>query len=258
MVSTGGAVSDLDTLTFRTSEDVTISKITLERYGYSSEDDVVEVRLEDQDGNVIADGKNLSKDKVTLSIKKDYRSVNGTYVATVVAKLTGENVGGTIGFKVIDADSTAKNLNLDDYTPYTYDMVTYAGSSVTVALKGTDGKNYNYEEGESYEVARLKVTAGTSIIYVRGFTLTNSGTLDMDEYLDELTVTADGEDVAGLKYSVNKDDQLVVSFDEISVDMTKSVLFTVYASLRDFDDYGADVAYYLDSDSDINAIEKKT
>jgi hypothetical protein len=34
--------------------------------------------------------------------------------------------GSTIGFKVVDADSTAKNLNLDDYDPYTYDLVSYA------------------------------------------------------------------------------------------------------------------------------------
>ena len=251
-------VSDLDTLTFKTSEDVNITKVTLERYGYSTQDDVDEVRLEDQDGNVIADGRSLSKDKVTLSIKKDYRSVDGTYVATVVAKLTGNNVGGTIGFKVIDAESSAKNLNLDDYTPYTYDMVQYSGSTVTVDIKGTSGKNYNYVEGESYEIARLKVKAGSSIIYLKGFTLTNDGTLDMGEFLDKLTVKVDGKDVEGLKYSVNKDDQLVISFDEMTIDMNKSALFVISASLKDFDDYGDAVAYYLEEESDINAVEKKT
>ncbi len=251
-------VSDLDTLTFKTSEDVNITKVVLERYGYSTQDDVDEVRLEDQDGNVIADGKSLSKDKVTLSIKKDYRSVDGTFVATVVAKLTGSNVGGTIGFKVIDAESSAKNLNLDDYTPYTYDMVQYSGNTVTVDIKGTDGKNYNYEEGESYEIARLKVKAGGSIIHVKGFTLTNDGNLDMADFLDKLTVTVDGKTVEGLKYSVNKDDQLVISFDELTVDMNKSALFVISASLKDFDDYGKSVGYYLEKDSDINAVEKKT
>ena len=252
-------VSDLDTLTFKTSEDVNITKVTLERYGYSSQEDVDEVRLEDQDGNVIADGKSLSKDKVTLSIKKDYRSVDGTYVATVVAKLTGNNVGGTIGFKVIDAESSAKNLNLDDYTPYTYEMVSYSGNTVTVDVKGTN-KDYNYEEGESYEIARLKVKAGSSIVYVKWFTLTNGATkaLDMGEFLDKLTVKVDGKDVEGLKYSVNKDDQLVISFDEMTIDMNKSALFVISASLKDFDDYGDAVAYYLEEESDINAVEKKT
>ncbi len=251
-------VSDLDTLTFKTSEDVNITKVVLERYGYSTQDDVDEVRLEDQDGNVIADGKSLSKDKVTLSIKKDYRSVDGTFVATVVAKLTGSNVGGTIGFKVIDAESSAKNLNLDDYTPYTYDMVQYSGNTVTVDIKGTDGKNYNYEEWNSYEIARLKVKAGWSIIYLKGFTLTNDGTLDMADFLDKLTVKADGKDVEGLKFSVNKDDQLVITFDDMTIDMNKSALFVISASFKDFDDYGKTVAYYLEKDSDINAVEKKT
>ena len=252
-------VSDLDTLTFKTSEDVTVTKVVLERYGYSSSDDVDEVRLEDQDGNVIADWKSLSKDKATLSIKKDYRSIDGTYTATVVARLTGNNVGGTIGFKVVDAESTAKNLNLDDYTPYTYDMVQYSGATVTVDIKGTQ-KDYNYEEGESYEIARLKVKAGSSIIYVRGFTLTNwaDKALDMGEFLDKLTVKVDGSEVKGLKYSVNKDDELVISFDEMTIDMNKSALFVISASLKDFDDYGDAVAYYLEDNSDINAVEKKT
>ena len=251
-------VSDLDTLTFRTSEDVTISKVVLERYGYSSQDDVDEVRLEDQDGNVIAEGKSLSKDKVTLSIKKDYRNVDGTYYATVVARLTGNNVGGTIGFKVVDADSTAKNLNLDNYTPYTYEMVSYSGATVEVDLKGTQDKNYNYVEGESYEIARLKVTAGNAIIYVKGFTLTNGSGLDMADFLDKLSVKVDGEEVDGLKYSINKDEQLVVSFDELTIDMNKSKLFVISATLEDFDDYGKAVAYYLASTSDFNAVEKKT
>ncbi len=252
-------VSDLDTLTFRTSEDVTINKVVLERYGYSSQDDVDAVWLEDQDGNIIADEKSLSKDKVTLSIKKDYRNVDGTYVATVVARLTGNNLGGTIGFKVVDADSTAKNLNLDDYTPYTYEMVSYTGAKLTVNVKGTD-KNYNYEEGESYEVARFQAKAGPAVMYIKGFTLTNHATkaLDMGEFLDKLTVKVEGENVSGLKYSVNKDDQLVVSFDEVTVEMNKSALFVISASLADFDDYGDGVAYYLGETTDLNAVEKKT
>ena len=257
IVSVSGAVSDLDTLTFKTSKKVDLTKVVLERYGYSSADDVDEIRLEDQDGNVIADGKSLSKDKATLSIKKDYRAIDGTLKATVVAKLTGNNVGGTIGFKVVDVESTAKNLNLDNYTPYTYDMVAYSGNTVTVDIKGTK-KDYNYEEGQSYEVARLQVKAGSSIIYVKGFTLTNASWLDMAEFLDKLTVKVDGKDVAGLKYSVNKDDQLVISFDEMTVEMNKRALFVISASFKDFDDYGEGVAYYLKSTSDINATEKKT
>ena len=55
-----GRASDLDTITLKTSEEVTISKITLERYGYSTIDDVESVWLEDEDGNIIADAKPLN------------------------------------------------------------------------------------------------------------------------------------------------------------------------------------------------------
>jgi hypothetical protein len=67
----------LDTLTFKTSEEVEITKVVLERYGYSSPDDVEAVRLENSDGTIIAEEKDVnSKDQVTLSIKKDYRKID--------------------------------------------------------------------------------------------------------------------------------------------------------------------------------------
>jgi hypothetical protein len=82
-----GAASDTDTLKFKTSEDVEISKITLERFGYSSRDSIESVRLEDEDGTVIADAKSVnSKDQVVLTIKKDYRSVDGILNATIVVE----------------------------------------------------------------------------------------------------------------------------------------------------------------------------
>jgi hypothetical protein len=89
-----GGISDLDTLTFRSSEEVSLTKVILERYGYSQNADVLNVWLEDEDGNMIAEKKQLdSKGQAKLSIKKDYRTVDGTYRATIVveAKGTGGN-----------------------------------------------------------------------------------------------------------------------------------------------------------------------
>ena len=257
------AASDLDTLTFKTSEEVSITKVTLERYGYSTSDNV-EVRLEDQEGNVIAEAKGLSKDKATLSIKKDYRNVDGEFVATIVLASAldsewneTELSGSTIGFKVTAVESTAENLNLKNYTANTYDIVEYAGNTVYVELKGTDNKNYNYVEGESYEIARLKVKAGDAAVYVKGFTLNNAEKLDMAKFLDKIVVTADGEKLSA-KANVNKDDELVISFDEIELDMNKSITFVVTASFtEDFDEYGEAVAYYVAESADFNATEKK-
>jgi hypothetical protein len=78
--------SDMDTLKFKTSEEVTISKVVLERYGRSYYDSVKSVRLEDEDGNVLTtstDNSVNNKDKVTLSLKKGYRTVDGTLNAIV-------------------------------------------------------------------------------------------------------------------------------------------------------------------------------
>ena len=254
-----GGVSDLDTLKFKTSEDVTITKVTLERYWYSKGGDVVNVRLEDEDGNRIAEPKSVgSKDQVTLSLKKDYRVVDGNFNATIVVELA-ENVteNWTVGFKVVDVVSTAKDVNLDDYTPYEYDMVGYEAVSATIDHKGT-AKDYNYEEGESYEVAKFKVKASTSPILVKGFTLTNVGDLDLSDFLDEVEVLANGTAVKWVKASMNKEDQLVVSFNDYELAAKESVTFSVNVSFEDFDDYGTTVKLWLADSTDFSAVEKKT
>ena len=73
-----GAVSDLDTLTFKTSEDVTIQKVVLEKYGYSTADDLIKnVWLEDEDGKEVSNkAKPNTKGLVNLTIKKDYKVVD--------------------------------------------------------------------------------------------------------------------------------------------------------------------------------------
>ena len=255
-----GSVSDLDTLKFKTSEEVTITKVVLERYGYSKGADVVQVWLEDDNGNVISNyGKVSSKDdKATLSIKKDYRVVDGSFNATVVVELTGTvTQNGTIGFKVVDAVSTAENLNLDDYTPYEYDMVGYeAARDVTIDAKWSD-KTYNYEEGTMYEVAKLKITAGATPISVNGFTLKNEKDLKLKDFMDKVEVTVDNEAVKGLDYSVSKDWKLTITFNSVELAAKWKAVFAVNMSLADYDEYGRQVQLSL-TGSDFKATEKKT
>jgi hypothetical protein len=127
----------MDTLTFKTSEEVEITKVILERYGYSTNNDVASVWLEDEEGNVISNKASLNtKGQANLTIKKDYRKVDGTYSATIVLEVAGGvEAGKTIGFKVVDVESTAKNLDLGDYSPYTYDTVVYGGAAVTFTVR---------------------------------------------------------------------------------------------------------------------------
>jgi len=266
-----GGTSDLDTLTFKTSEEVTISSITLERYGYSTIDDVDTVQLEDEDGNIIADAKELnSKGQVKLTIKKDYRKVDGTYKATVVlvtndlSDVEGKKNGSTIGFKVVSAESTAKNLNLDDYDPYTYDLVNYDGSKVQFSDRNSNEKTYSWEAGKLYEVAKFRVKApADSAILVKGFTLTDEDTTDnwieADKFAQDVEVTVNGEKVKGLKWNFNKSDELVISFDEVEIAGKETATIVVNMSLNEeFDNIGAWSMYYIEDLTKFNAVDKKT
>jgi len=296
-----GGTSDLDTITFKTSEDVTISSITLERYGYSTIDDVRSVQLEDEDGNIIADAKEPnSKGQVKLTLKKDYKTVDGTFKATVVVNVRplpvtdankisdeeleiywGENAdkyknGSTLGFKVIAAESTAKNLNLDDYTPYTYDLVNYAGSAVQFSSRNSDTKSYNFEAGEMYELAKFRVKAPSdAAILVKGFTMnddvinttdaetkkatTIAQKIDAAKYVKDVEVTVDGKEVSGLKWKINKDDELVISFSDVEISAKQTSTFAVKASFNeDFNEFGYSIQYNIADMTKFNALDKKT
>jgi hypothetical protein len=238
-VITDGATSELDTITFKASEEITLRSVTLERYGLSKYDSVASIWLENEDGVKITQEKTVSqsKDTVTLSIKKDYQNIeDGDSIVIVVSTPTGKtksDLGTNIGFKVIDVDSSAKNLDLSDYNPNLYDIIDYAGTDVKVAFKGSS-KDYNYEEGKSYEIAKVKLTASNAAVLVNGLTLTQSGSMDLSKFVDEVEVSVDGTAVK-TKSSIKRD-ELKLSFDEQEIAINKSSTFTVSATLKDFDD----------------------
>jgi len=82
----------LDILTFKTSEEVEISKVVLERYGYSTPTNVAYVWLENEEGTVITNKAPAdSKGQVKLTLKKDYKKVDGELNATVVLESVKTN-----------------------------------------------------------------------------------------------------------------------------------------------------------------------
>jgi hypothetical protein len=258
--------SDLDTITLKASEAITLNSVTVERYGYSTANGSVTVWLEDSLGNVISSEKTItSKDAVKLTIKKDYKQLKAEDTVTIVASIAAANaeeiakmVGGTIGFKVTDVDSSAKNVNLKNYTPYEYDMINYTGTSVKVELKGKDTA-YNYSSDKSFEVARVRVTAQNSDMVVNGFNFTNKATnkLDLDKYVDKVIVLANGEELKDVSYTTKKD-ELNISFGDVEIASKKSSTFTIEVVIKDLDKYGEAVKLQLEKESDIHAQEKKT
>jgi hypothetical protein len=83
--------------------------------------------------------------------------------------------------------------------------------------------------------------------------------VDVEKFLDKVTVMAGSEKVDGLKYNVNKSKELVISFDDVEVAAKKNVTFVVSVSFTDdFDDYGRWIQYAIEKESNFNAVEKKT
>jgi hypothetical protein len=120
-------------------------------------------------------------------------------------------------------------------------MIKYSGNAVVVTSKGRT-QTYHYSSDNSYEIARFQVRASNSAISVNGFTLNNSsatGTpLDLDKYVKDVSVSlGDGTQVKNVKYTANKDNELVISFDTVEVEINKSIVFVVEASFVDFDQF---------------------
>ena len=257
-------VSELDTLTFKANEDITLNSVTLERYGLSTSEAIEAIWLEDEDGNEVTAKKSIStsKDTVTLSLKKGYKEIwKGASFIIVVQTASGSagDLGATnIGFKVTDVDSSAKNLDLSDYAANLYDFVDYAGNGVQVEFKGTNTtKTYNYEAGKSYEVAKMRVYATKAAVSVDGFTLTNEGNLELDDYIEDVEVLVDGTALKNVKASL-KNDELKITFDAEEIAINKNKIFTIKVTLSDeFDQFGDTIQFKLDEPTDLNVTETK-
>ena len=141
-------------------------------------------------------------------------------------------------------------------------MVSYNGVDVTFVVRPTT-KDYNYVAGETYEVSKFKVKApADSAILVRGFTLTNTGSdkVDIERYLDRLTLTVDGKNLKS-SYNISKSDRdsVVISFSDVEVAAKKSVEFVVSMSFNeDFADYGKSINLVIAEPEHFSAIDAKT
>ncbi len=255
-------ISELDTITLRASEAITLNSVTLERYGLSAYGDIKEVWLENVNWERISQGEKTfnSKDVVTLTIKKEYRNLEADDSIIVVVSTDTAANASSLWVKVTAVESSAKNLDLSNYSPYLYDMVSYTSSTVTIVKKGKATTTYHYVEGNSYEIGRFQVKAGNAAILVNGFTLTNKNAgLDLDKYLDNVTISlSDGTEVKNVSWNVNKDEELKASFDAVSIGINKNAIFVVEATFKDLDKYNQDIELTFKNTDSLNVQEEKS
>jgi len=80
-----------------------------------------------------------------------------------------------------------------------------------------------------------------------------------EDFVENVVVTANGEEVKGLKANFNKDDELVLSFKDVEVASKKKVTWIVSASINEeFDEYAKFIAFALQDADDLTAVESKT
>ena len=256
-------ISELDTIKLSASEEISVEKVTLEKYGYSS-NTWIEVWLENEDGIEIATSKYMptTKDEVTLTIKKDYRNALETKAYVIVVKADNSastlNAWDTLWFKVKDVTSSAETLKIASYTATTYPMVNYDSSSITAELKGSN-TTYNYEAWKSYQVAKMRIKAGKSEVTVDGFTLKNVTTdnkLDLTKYISKVEVKAWDTSLRLSTADLNKQGEVRVVFPAQTVEAKKYIDLTVYFTLTDdFDALNSKVKFDLTA---VSAKETKT
>ncbi len=255
-------ISELDTITLKASEAITLNSVTLERYGLSAYGDINEVWLENVNGERISQGEKSfnSKDIVTLTIKKEYRNLESEDAIIVVVSTNAATTASSLGVKVTSVESSAKNLDISNYSPYLYDMVSYTSSTVTIVKKGKDSTTYHYEADKSYEIGRFQVKAGNAAILVNGFTLSNvTNGLDLDKYLDNVTISlSDGTAVKNVSWNVNKDEELKASFDDVSIGINKNAIFVIEATFKDLDKYNQAVQLTFKNTDSLNVQEEKS
>jgi hypothetical protein len=286
VVLSQGYESELDTVVISTDEDITLNSMTFERYGYSTADSIDSIWLENENGEKVTTEKSLSssKDAVTLNIKKDYKDLKkGKHEFVVVVKTTdkaecGEtpskyvckstDLGTNVGFTITSIDSSAETEKVNvSAKAYLYNFADYTGEgSVTVEYNGSD-KNYSYVDGNSYEVAKVKIKAGSAAVKVNGFTLSNVASnvakdkvnnFDLDK-ISNVEILADGEKLNKVSFSTSsKKDEMTVTFPEQEIAIKKSTTFTVRVTLEDVEDLGEAIAFVIDEASDLNVTESKT
>jgi hypothetical protein len=61
----------------------------------------------------------------------------------------------------------------------------------------------------------------------------------MKDFLDKVEVLVNGEKIDGVKFNVNKKNELNISFNDVEVAAKENATFTVNISLAGFDEYGA-------------------
>jgi hypothetical protein len=250
-------------ISFKTSEAVTVNSIVLERAGLSSRSDINGVWFE-KDGKAVSSvGKVASDGRVTVNFTRGF-TVKANETLDLVAELKGPIAGSQIAFKLIDAESTARSVNIKGETT-TFQTVNY--TVATAKFEATSdpsdpkveyklGTQNVYTFGE-FKLENIWDSTGKEdkTIIVRNITLNNAST-DLQGLLKNVQVVRDGKVVS--KYVTLEGRDMVIAFDNETIDGGRTATYTIRGEIDVLERVPSTVNLQLKKSADLVAEEQRT
>ena len=250
-----------NSIEFTASQSITINSIQLERIGLSSRADIKGVWFEKDGKAVSSAGKVTSDGKVTVNFTRGF-TVKAKETLDLVVELNGANAGSQVAFRLLDAVSSAANVNVKGDTT-TYQTVNYKVAEA--AFTAVDGYNATYKLGSqsTYTLGEFKIenvydttAKEDKPIVVKNLLLNNAEGIDLQGLLQNVKVYRDGKVVS--KYVTLEGRDMTIAFDNDVIDGGRTATYTIIGEIGALERVPSKVKLQIKKGGDLVVEEQAT
>jgi hypothetical protein len=254
-----------NSIAFKSSEAITVNSITLEKSGLFDRNIAQNIWFERDGVAVSSKGKLTIDGTAVVNFNRGF-SVKSNEALDLVVELSGDKIGSEVAFKLLNVESTARNVSIKGQTN-TYRTADYEVASLNFRQSGGTGTEYKLGSQSEYTFGQFTIdnynmgangVLDTRDVTVKSITLKNNGKGTTIENLfkaSDVKLLRNGENVAK---SVTIDSRnLTIAFND-TIAGGKSVVYTLVADIAYLDQEGTEVQFTLDKSSDLVAYETKT
>ena len=252
--STGTVI--FNSIDFDSSTDVILYSVKLERTGLSSKSDVSGIWFEKDGVRISSRASVLSDGTANINFNQGYTVKSHEKIDLVVSLAT--EPGAEIAFRIVDVDSSAKNLTISKKVTSTFRTTKYDVATITLTAKG-DPATYKMGEKSSFvlgefEIANDTATSEDKDIKVQSLVLRNNGTADLSN-LKNIVILRDSKEV---QKSVVVDGRNLTVILNDTIDSGRKAWYTIQAEVTYVDIDEETYEFNLRRATDVIAVEAKT